>query len=109
MKDSELRKCTDRNWRCCSQSLWGGTAVLVNYVQAFRANAVALEAAWGGVTEDIRPIYFVVQLLAMLGYFAYAYFILFRLNPDEARIADRFGDGPFNVIRLNTNDKNSQA
>lgn len=85
--------------------LVGGTAVLVNYVQAVRANAVALEAAWGGVTEDIRPIYFVVQLLAMLGYFAYAYFILFRLNPDEARIADRFAYGRFNVMRLDTNDK----
>jgi hypothetical protein len=85
--------------------LAGGTAVLVSYVQAFRANPVALEAAWRGVTEDIRPIYFVVRLLAMLGDFAYAYFILFRLNPDEARIAGRFGYGLFDVIRLDANDK----
>jgi hypothetical protein len=41
----------------------------------------------------------------MLGYFAYTYFILFPLNPDEARIAGRFGYGLFDVIRLDANDK----
>jgi hypothetical protein len=78
--------------------LLGGTAVLVSYAHAFLTNPAATEAAWGGVTRDIRPLYGVFMLLAMLGYFAYTYFIFFRLDPDEARIANRFGFTVFNVI-----------
>jgi hypothetical protein len=78
--------------------LVGGTAVLVSYVHAFLTNPAATEAAWGGVTPDVRPIYGVFMLMAMLGYFAYTYFIFFRLDPEEARIANRFGFTVFNVI-----------
>jgi len=34
----------------------------------------------------------------MSGYFAYTYFIFFRLDPEEARIANRLGFTVFNVI-----------
>jgi hypothetical protein len=44
-----------------------------------KANGAA--ALWGGTPASVRPIYTVSMLLSALGYFAFIYFILFRLNP----------------------------
>jgi hypothetical protein len=35
------------------------------------------------------------MLLATVGYFAFTYFIVFRLPPDRTRVADAFGYGAF--------------
>ena len=78
----------------------GGSAVLVSYASALLADPATLEAAWGGVTGQLRQVYVVFQLLAALGYFAYTYFILFRLDPSEAQIANRFGFWAFNLLYL---------
>lgn len=80
--------------------LLGGSAILVSYASALLADPATLQGAWGGVTGQLRQVYVVFQLLAALGYFAYTYFILFRLDPSEAQIANRFGFWAFNLLYL---------
>ncbi len=80
--------------------LLGGPAVLASYAYGVWIDPTAVGAAWGGVSPQIRPFYGVGMLLAMLGYFAFTYFIFFRLDPDEARIANRFGFSLFNVLYI---------
>ncbi len=78
--------------------LLGGTAVLVSYVYPALTHPEYVEPAWGGVTPDIRRFYAPSMLLAALGFFLYTYFLLFRVDADEARIAGRFGFWVFNVL-----------
>jgi hypothetical protein len=40
------------------------------------------------------------MLSAALGYFLFTYFLLFRVNPDDARVASRFDFDLFNFIYL---------
>jgi hypothetical protein len=40
------------------------------------------------------------MLLATLGYFAYTYFMFFHLEPEQTRIAGRFGYGLFPILYL---------
>jgi hypothetical protein len=78
--------------------LVAGTAVLVSYVYPVLTHPEYVESAWGGVTPDIRRFYAPAMLLAALGYFLFTYFLLFRVDADEARIAGRFGFWVFNVL-----------
>jgi hypothetical protein len=50
------------------------------------------------VPESIRPFYTANMLLAAMGYFAFIYFILFRLNPVKTRVAGRFGFSLFTAL-----------
>ncbi len=76
------------------------TAVVAGPVYAFRTNLASVEAAWGAVTPDVSPIYFVIQLLALLGHFFYTHFIFLRLGPGETRMARRFGSGASDVLHI---------
>lgn len=78
--------------------LVGGTAVLASYGHAVLTNPVAFAAAWGGVSPEIRPVYGASMLLAMLGYFAFTHFLFFRVDPDQAQIANRFSFSVFNIL-----------
>lgn len=73
----------------------GGTAVLGSYAWGMLARPEAMGALWGGVPETLRPVYTVNMLLAAAGYFLFAPYIAFRLQPDSTRIAGRFGYGFF--------------
>jgi hypothetical protein len=53
---------------------------------------------WGGVPSSLLPLYGVSMLLATAGYFAFTYFLVFRLDPEEARIANQFSYGLFNGL-----------
>jgi hypothetical protein len=53
---------------------------------------------WGGVPETMQPFYTICMLLAAAGYFAFSYFVFFKLDPDAVRIGDRFGFGAFNAL-----------
>lgn len=75
--------------------LVGGFAVLGSYVYGALTIPGAGDILWGGVPAGVRSIYTVNMFLAAAGYFAYTYFILFRLDPDDTRIARRFGYGVF--------------
>ena len=80
--------------------LVGGTAVLVSYIYPVITQPQYVEPAWGGVTPEIRRFYVPSMLLAASGYFFFTYFLLFRVDPEEARIAGRFGFTVFNVLYL---------
>jgi len=73
----------------------GGVAVLGSYAFGIMTHSNASQVLWGDVPETIRPVYTANMLLAALGYFAFIYFILFRLDAVKTRIASRFGFGLF--------------
>jgi hypothetical protein len=79
-------------------NILGGVAVLGSYAVGILTHANAGEVLWGGVPQGIRPFYTAGMFLAAIGYFAYTYFILFRLNPDETRIYGQYGYGAFNAL-----------
>lgn len=78
----------------------GGAAVIGSYLQGMLTHPETENALWGGVTASLRPVYGVSMVLAALGYFAFLYFLLFRVVPAEVRIAGRFGYGLFYAIFL---------
>ena len=80
--------------------LLGGAGVLASYTSALAVAPALLSRFWGGVPPSILPYYLASMLLATLGYFAYTYFILFRLDPEQTQIAGRFGYGLFYVLYL---------
>jgi len=79
-------------------NLLGGGGVIGSYVWGFLTHPNAGQALWGGVPDSIRPFYTAGMFLAATGYFAFTYFILFRLNPSETRVFNRFPFGLFNVL-----------
>ncbi len=78
----------------------GGIAVIGSYVLGLRGQSGGADVLWGGVPASIRPVYGVSMILSALGYFAFLYFVLFRLTPDEVRIGGRFGFSLFFAIFL---------
>jgi hypothetical protein len=87
-----------KKWLLIFIILLGGAAVLGSYVYGFLTHPDFADVLWGGVPENIRPFYTINMFLAAAGYFAFTYFILFRLNPPETRIFGRFGYGLFTVL-----------
>jgi len=87
-----------KKWLLLFINIFGGIAVLGSYVQGILAHPRAAETLWGGVPLSIRPFYTAGMFLAAAGYFAFTYFILFRLDPRQARIFQRFGFGEFNAL-----------
>ena len=69
----------------------GGIAVIGSYIYGLNAQPGGANILWGGVQSNIRPVYTVSMVLSALGYFAFMYFILFRLDPGEVSIAGTFG------------------
>lgn len=78
----------------------GGAAVIGSYVLGLNAQGGGANILWGGVPANIRPVYTVSMLLSALGYFAFLYYIFFKINPSEASIAGVFGFGLFYAIFL---------
>ena len=71
--------------------LIGGVAVLGSYAWGIQVHPDASQILWGGVPEKIRPIYTVNMFLAATCYLLFTFFILFRLDPIETKVAWRFG------------------
>lgn len=63
----------------------GGITVISSYVLGLSGKANGANALWGGTPAGIRTIYTVSMLLAALGYFAFIYFIMFRLNVADVK------------------------
>jgi hypothetical protein len=87
-----------KKWLLILINLVGGSLVLGSYALGILTHPDAGQTLWGGVPQSIRPFYTVFMFLAASGYFAFTCFILFRLNPQEARVAGRFGFGLFNAL-----------
>ena len=78
----------------------GGAAVISSYIFGLNAQAGGANVLWGGVSSSIKPIYFASMILSALGYFAFLYYILFRLDPAQVNIAGVSGFTLFYVIFL---------
>lgn len=65
----------------------GGIAVLGSYALGIASHPETASQAWGGVPESIRPLYTVNMFLAAAGYFAFSFFVFFRLDPDRTRLS----------------------
>ena len=78
----------------------GGIAVIGSYAQGVLTHTDSGSALWGGMPQSVRPVYGVSMLLAALGYFAFIYYILFKLEPNETQIAGSAGYWLFYVIFL---------
>jgi len=76
----------------------GGTLVLASYIHGVLAHPDTRADAWGGVPAGLKPFYFISMLLAAAGYFAFTYFILFRLDPDEVKIGNACSFQLFHAI-----------
>ena len=77
-----------------------GAAVIGSYIQGFSSHPGSTETLWGGVTGGLRTFNFITMMLAVVGFFAFSYWLFFRLNPDEVQIAGRFDFWMFYVIFL---------
>jgi hypothetical protein len=87
-----------QQWTLIAINLVGGILVLGSYVQGLIAHPDNRNALWGGVPGSVQPLYTVGMIMAALGYFAFTYFILFRIDAGEVRVASRFGFWAFYLI-----------
>ena len=78
----------------------GGAAVIGSYIFGLNAQSGGANVLWGGVPANIRPVYTVSMILSALGYFAFLYYIFFRLDPVQTSIAGISGFTLFYVIFL---------
>lgn len=87
-----------KKWLMLFINLFGGAGVIGSYIWGFLTHPNAGQVLWGGVPQSIRPFYTAGMFLAAAGYFAFTYFILFRLNPGETQVLNRFPFGLFNFL-----------
>jgi hypothetical protein len=78
----------------------GGAAVIGSYIFGLNVQSGGANVLWGGVPANIRPVYTVSMILSALGYFAFLYYIFFRLDPAQTIIAGISGFTLFYVIFL---------
>ena len=79
-------------------NLLGGSAVLGSYGYGLASNPLTRGDLWGAVPESLRPLYTTSMLLAAAGYFAFSFFVFFRLDPQRTRILGRYGFGAFHAL-----------
>jgi len=75
----------------------GGTAVLGSYAACLLLSPDRAGDFWGDVPDGLRPVYTVNMLLAAAGYFAFTFYVMFRL-PTRADGASRPGLRTFNAL-----------
>jgi hypothetical protein len=83
-------------WLLVAINLLGGSAVIGSYIWGL-GRPGAVDALWGGVPESVRPYYTAGMFLAAAGYFAFTYFLLFRIDPAQARV---FGCCDVRILHL---------
>jgi uncharacterized membrane protein len=76
----------------------GGIAVIGSYVQGILSHPGTGNALWGGIPSSMRLYYTIGMLLSAAGYFAFSYFILFRIEPEGLKIAGVFNYLAFAAI-----------
>ncbi len=75
-----------------------GVAVLASYGYGLTADGTSAQALWGNVPEWLIPFYGGSMVTAACGYLLFTFFILFKINPDEAIIAGRYRYRLFHVL-----------
>jgi hypothetical protein len=79
-------------------NILGGAAVMLSYIYGLKGQAGGANVLWGNVSASIRPLYMVSMILSALGYFAFIYYILFRIDPATSNISYYLFDAIFLVI-----------
>jgi hypothetical protein len=87
-----------QKWHLVLINILGGIAVLGSYIYGFLSQPDAAKILWGGIPESLRPFYTTGMLLAAAGYFAFTYFIFFRLTPRDTHVYNRLGVRIFNIL-----------
>ena len=78
-------------------NLFGGVAVLGSYAYCLMSYPAQAGEFWGGVPDGLRSLYTVNMFLAAAGYFAFTFFLMYRLKPTTSG-GGRFGLGTFNAL-----------
>ena len=78
-------------------NLFGGIIVLRSYYLGLSGDLGA-EVFWGGVPESIWPLFYASMVVAALGYVAFLFFLVAKVQPGEATIGGRLGYGVFYLI-----------
>jgi hypothetical protein len=78
----------------------GGAAVIGSYIQGFKTHPGSADALWGGVTGGLRTFNFFTMILAALGFFAFAYWLFFRVDPGQIKVLGGVGFWIFHIIFL---------
>lgn len=81
-------------------NLAGGALVLASYAWGALGGGSVMSALWGGVPESIRPLYVANMCLAAAGYFAFAPYVAFRIDPARRDLLGGAGYGIFEVWML---------
>jgi hypothetical protein len=76
----------------------GGVAVIGSYILVIATHQQGADAFWGGVPLSARSVYTASMLLSALGYFAFIYFTLFRLDTASVKIAGSFNYSLFYAV-----------
>ena len=79
-------------------NLVGGLSVLGSYVYGLEGHPETRGQIWGGIPDSLQPLYTVSMFLAAAGYFAFTYFIFFRLDPERSQLGSSKGLGRFNLL-----------
>ncbi len=67
-------------------NILGGAAVILSYIYGLKAQTGGANVLWGNVAENVRPLYSVSMIISALGYFAFIYYILFRIDPAASNL-----------------------
>ncbi|MBN1367125.1 MAG: hypothetical protein JW967_04295 [Dehalococcoidales bacterium] len=76
----------------------GGVMVIASYIYGLGGQSGGANVLWGGVPASIRPVYFASMIISALGFFAFLYYLFFRITPGDVVIAGRFDFSLFYVI-----------
>jgi hypothetical protein len=76
-----------------------GGAVIFSYVNGITGHPQSGNALWGNVPRSLMPVYTASMFTAAAGYLVFTYYIIFRLNPETARV-EGFGYWIFSLIYL---------
>ena len=76
----------------------GGAAVIGSYIQGFSTHPGSANTLWGGVSGGLRVFNYVAMILAALGFFAFTFWLLFRVDPDTVQVFGGSGYWMFFVI-----------
>ena len=65
----------------------GGTAVILSYIYGLKGQEGGANVLWGNVSTNVRPLYFVSMIISAVSYFAFIYYILFKIDPATSNIS----------------------
>lgn len=72
-------------------NITGGILVIGSYIYGLNAQSAGTSVLWGGVPQNIQPVYTVSMILSAISYFVILFYLLFRVNPSEVTVSGRFG------------------